>query len=97
MGLSFALYALSLSGVYKGTTLLQGEEDTLTFRELWDASTPYLGRLIGVLLVVGLAMSLVFIVPTIFGALVGMVTAGIGFLCMMQKALNIAACSNLLF
>ena len=83
MLLFFVLYALSLTGVYKGTILLRGKEDSLSFRELWEASTPYLGRLIGVLLVVGLAMFIVFTLPLIFGALVGALTAGIGFLCMM--------------
>lgn len=87
--MSFALYALSLAGVFKGTILLRGKDETLSFGELWDASYPYLGRIVGVLLVVGVALTFVFTLPVFFGALVGALTAGIGFLCMMPLMLLI--------
>ncbi len=89
MALAFALYALSLAGVTKGTLELKDKEDTLSFGKLWDASFPYLGRVIGVLLTVGFAFFLVFSLPLIFGALVGALTAGLGFLCMMPLMLLI--------
>ncbi len=75
--------ALSFSGTFKGVLLAQKNTEPLTFSDLWDASLPYLWRMLGVMFTVGAALALVYFVPLIFLVLVGALTAGIGFLCAM--------------
>lgn len=85
--LTVALSALSFAGVLKGTLLLQGREETLSFAELWDESMPYLGRILGVIFIVGSALFLAFFLPISLMAIIGAVTAGVGFLCLFPVIL----------
>ncbi len=73
--------AFSFIGTLKGTLLAQTNRETLTFSTLWEASLPYLWRMLGVIFSIGLVLALIYLVPMLFFVLVGALTAGIGFLC----------------
>ncbi len=64
-----------IKGAYKAE---QGAEN-LSFAELWSESMPYFWRVFGLSLIVGLAIAAIFI-PLV---LVGVLTAGVGFLCVL--------------
>lgn len=76
---SFVATGIGWAGVFKGTFEAEKGEQSITFSELWKISTPYFGRVLGILFLVGLGMMLVFMVP----ALLGVVTAGLAFLCVL--------------
>ena len=76
---SFVATGIGWAGVFKGTFEVEKGRQSITFSELWKISTPYFGRVLGVLFLVGLGMTLVFMVP----ALLGVVTAGLAFLCVL--------------
>jgi len=87
---SYGLYGVSSSAVILGA--VRADEDNeaseqFTFNELFNDSKPFWWRVLGVLLLVGLGISLVFTV--IFGcmALIGMVTVGLGFICLFPLML----------
>ena len=73
--------AFSFAGTLKGTLLAQNNNETLTFSTLWEATLPYFWRMLGVMFSIGLVVGLVYSVPLLFLAFVGLVTAGIGFIC----------------
>jgi hypothetical protein len=79
---SYILYGISSSAVMLGTVRADGDAERFTFRELFNDSKPYWWRVLGVLLLIGLSVSLVFLV--IFGcmSIFGAVTIGIGYICM---------------
>ena len=86
---SYAMMALSFAGVLKGTLDLGNKEDKISFGELWDATLPYIGRVFGVIFLVFFVIFLFFGVFMFFGAIVGAVTAGLGFICLMPLFLLI--------
>ncbi len=86
---SYAMIALSFAGVLKGTLDLENKEDKISFGELWDATLPYIGRVFGVIFLVFFVIFLFFGVFMFFGAIVGAVTAGLGFICLMPLFLLI--------
>jgi len=80
---SYVLYGISSSSVILGVKREdEGDEDGFTFNELFNDARSYWLRVLGVLLLVGLGVSIIFMV--IFGcmSLIGMVTVGLGFICM---------------
>jgi hypothetical protein len=79
MLLSFVSTGIGWAGVFKGTVEAEKGKQSISFSELWRTSLPYFGRVLGILLVVGFGMMLVFMVP----ALLGMLTAGLAFICMI--------------
>ena len=85
--LSFALYAISSSSVTLGVLQVEGGAGKLETMKLFDDGKKYWVRVLGVMLLVGLAVSLVFAVifgcMTLFGAL----TIGLGFICMQPLIL----------
>ena len=84
---SIFMAALSFAGTMKGTLMAQGNTVSLTFGDLWDASMPYLWRMLGVMFSVGFVLMLVYMLPVVLMALIGIVTAGIGFLCVFPLML----------
>ena len=76
---SFVATGIGWTGVFKGTYEVEKDEQSITFSALWKISVPYFGRVLGILFLVGLGMMLVFVVP----ALLGVVTAGLAFLCVL--------------
>ena len=80
--LSYVLYGISSSAVTLGTVRADEGAESFTFRGLFDDSRKYWGRVLGVLLLIGLGISFIFLV--IFGcmALFGAVTIGLGYICM---------------
>ncbi|HEY5731355.1 MAG TPA: hypothetical protein VIS72_14990 [Anaerolineales bacterium] len=87
--ISYVLYGVSSSSVALGVMRADEGAERLTFIGLFNDSRPYWWRVLGVLLLIGLAVSLVFLV--IFGcmALIGVVTAGVGFICLQPLFLLI--------
>ena len=80
---SFVLFSISYSAVPLGVIRADEGAEKFTFNELFNDSKKYWLRVLGVMLVISLGVSLVFMV--IFGCMIlfGAVTAGIGFICVM--------------
>jgi hypothetical protein len=80
--LSFLFYALGIMGrigLIQGVFKVEKGAETLTFAELWSESMPYFWRIFGLNFLIGLAIFLL-IVPLV---LFGIITAGVGFLCIL--------------
>jgi len=77
--LSFVSTGIGWTGVFKGTVEAEKGRQSIPFSELWGDSLPYFGRVLGILLLIGFGMSLFFMVP----ALLGIITAGLAFLCVL--------------
>lgn len=80
--LSILFYALGIMGrigLIQGVFKVEKGAETLTFAELWSESMPYFWRIFGLNFLIGLAM-FVIIVPLV---LFGIITAGVGFLCIL--------------
>lgn len=85
--LSYVLYGIASSSVMLGVVRAEGGAERLQATELFNDGKPYWWRVLGVLLLVGLAVSVVFLL--IFGcmALAGTVTMGLGFICLQPLVL----------
>jgi hypothetical protein len=80
--LSFAFYALGMMGrigILKGVYKVENGAEALVFGELWSESLPFFWRIFGLNFLVGLAFAII-IIPLV---VVGIVTAGIGFVCLI--------------
>ena len=66
-------------GLIRGTAQADKGAETLTFAELWAESLPFFWRIFGLNFLIGLAFFIIFIPLILFGVL----TAGIGFLCII--------------
>lgn len=80
--LSLVFYALGMMGrigMIKGVAKVEDGADTLVFGEIWSESMPYFWRFFGLNFLIGLAFAVV-IIPLV---LVGVLTAGIGFACIL--------------
>jgi len=80
--LSYVLYGISSSSVTLGVLRADGGAEQVTARELFSDGQKYWLRVLGVMLLIGIGISLVFLV--IFGCmtLIGAVTIGLGFVCL---------------
>lgn len=80
--LSYVLYGVASASVALGVLRADGGAEPLTLRDLFDGGQKYWWRVLGVTLLVGLAVSLAFFI--LFGcmALIGLVTVGLGFICL---------------
>jgi hypothetical protein len=87
--LSYILYGISSSSVILGVIHAEEGVERFTFNELIKNSKRYWVRVLGVLLLIGIGVSLVVLV--IFGCMVlfGVLTAGIGFICIQPLFLLI--------
>ncbi len=84
IALTIVMSGVSFSGVFKGTLLAQNSDALpLSFGALWEASMPFLWRMLGLMFSVGFALMLVFLVPMLLFMGIGALTAGIGFLCVL--------------
>ncbi len=79
IALAIFLGTIGRIGLIKGTTLAEGGAESLAFGNLFRDSLPYFWRILGLSVLVGLAF-LVLLSPLIA---FGIVTAGIGFLCLL--------------
>jgi len=80
--LSFLFYALGMMGrigLIKGTYKAETGAQSLAFGELWSESLPYFWRVLGLNLLLGLLI-FILIVPLV---ILGIVTAGVGFVCLL--------------
>lgn len=80
--ISILFYSLGIMGrigLIKGVYKVENGAETLTFPELWSESMPYFWRIFGINFLIGLAVFII-IVPLV---LLGVVTAGIGFVCLL--------------
>ena len=95
--LSYATMALSFAGTLKGTFELKDKEITISFRELWEASLPFVWRVFGIMAIIFIGIFSFFAVIMFLGAIFGAVTAGIGFICLMPLMLLIIPLELLAF
>ena len=79
--LSFLLYALSASSVTLGILRVEEGSEILNFQGLFRDGMKYFVRILGVGLLIGVGISLVFTAIFFVMALFGIVTMGIGFIC----------------
>lgn len=77
--IAYALGMIGRIGIIKGTSKAEAGTEKISFGELWSESLPYFWRVFGLNFLIGLAIFLIF-VPLI---LLGVVTAGIGFVCLL--------------
>jgi hypothetical protein len=87
--LSILLYARGISSASLGILRVEEGEPVLSFRELFQEGAKFFGRVLGIMLLVGLGVSLVFLL--FFGCLmlIGTVTMGIGMICIQPLFLLI--------
>ncbi len=80
--LSFVFYFLGMMGrvaLIRGVAQADKGAESLSFAELWAESMPFFWRVFGLNFLIGLAFLVLFIPLVLFG----IVTAGIGFLCLI--------------
>ena len=77
--ISYALGMVGRIGMIKGTALAEKGAESISFGQVWSESLPYFWRIFGINFLVGLAFA-VIIIPLVF---VGVLTAGVGFLCLL--------------
>ena len=77
--ISFALGMIGRVGMIKGTVLAENGAERIAFGEVWSDSLPYFWRIFGLNFLVGLAI-IVLIIPFV---LLGVVTAGVGLVCLI--------------
>lgn len=80
--LSIIFYALGMMGrigLIKGTYKAENGVESLVFGEIWSESMPYFWRIFGLNFLIGLAFLIIFVPLILFGV----ITAGIGFLCII--------------
>lgn len=77
--ISYALGMMGRIGLIKGTYKAENGAESLAFGEIWAESMPYFWRIFGLNFLIGLAFIVIFIPLVLFGVL----TAGIGFLCII--------------
>ena len=80
--LSFVFYFLGMMGriaLIKGVAQADKDAESLSFGELWAESMPFFWRVFGLNFLIGLAFLVLFIPLVLFG----IVTAGVGFLCLI--------------
>jgi hypothetical protein len=80
--LAFLFYALGIMGrigLIQGVNKVEAGAERLMFGELWSESLPYFWRIFGLNFLIGLAFLLLLVPLVLFGVL----TAGVGFLCLI--------------
>jgi len=77
--LAIFLGTIGRIGLIRGTVQADGEAETLRFGELFRGSMPFFWRVFLLSFLIGLAVLVVFVPLALFGV----VTAGVGFLCML--------------
>jgi hypothetical protein len=81
--LSIFLGSIGRIGLTRGTLKADGGAERLGFGELWSESMPFFWRVFGLSFLLGLVF-LILIIPLIaLGALFGVLTAGVGVLCLI--------------
>jgi hypothetical protein len=84
---SLVLTAIGYSSLTLGIVRAERGEDGLTFKGLLQDGMKYFPRMLGVMLLLAVGISLIFFSIFACGALFGMVTAGIGFICIQPLIL----------
>lgn len=77
--LSLFLGTIGRIGLIKGTDQAERGAQRLVFGELFSESRPYFWRVLGLSLLIGLIFAIVFIPLVLFGV----ITGGVGFLCLI--------------
>jgi len=75
----FALGMVGRIGMIKGVAMSEKGAESIVFGEVWSESLPFFWRVFGLNFLIGLAF-FVIIVPLV---VIGIVTAGIGFVCLI--------------
>jgi hypothetical protein len=77
--IAFAIGMIGRAGMIKGTALADKGAESISFGEVWSESLPFFWRIFGLNFLIGLAF-FVLIIPLV---LLGAVTAGVGFVCVL--------------
>jgi hypothetical protein len=77
--ISYSLGMIGRIGMIKGTSLAEKDAESISFGEVWSESLPYFWRIFGLNFLVGLAFA-VLVIPLV---LLGVVTLGVGFVCVL--------------
>ena len=77
--ISYSLGMIGRIGMIKGTSLAEKDAESISFGEVWSESLPYFWRIFGLNFLVGLAFA-VLVIPLV---LLGLITAGVGFICVL--------------
>ena len=77
--ISYSLGMIGRIGMIKGTSLAEKGAESISFGEVWSESLPYFWRIFGLNFLVGLAF-VVLVIPLV---LLGLITAGVGFICVL--------------
>ncbi len=81
--LTLALQTIGRVGLIQGAALADKGEAHLTIGELFESGKPYFWRVLGLNLLLGLATFAAVMLMIVPMVLIGVVTAGIGFLCLL--------------
>ncbi len=81
--LAIIFSTIGKAGLIKGTLIGLDRDQRLTFSEVWNASTPYFWRLLGLNLLVGVGIIAIVFLLIIIAAVFIMGTFGIGLLCLL--------------
>mgnify|MGYP001765710252 CR=1 FL=1 len=75
----FLVTVIGYTGIVRGTVRAEQGAGTLAFATLWEEAWPFVGRVTGLLLLLGVGVGMVFTIP----AFLGVLTAGVAFLCLL--------------
>jgi hypothetical protein len=78
---SLVLYARGAASTSLGVLRLEQGEDVLSFKNLFGEGSRFFGRILGIILLVGLGVVLVVLVFSACFMVIGMLTMGLGMLC----------------
>jgi len=81
--LSIFLGTIGKIGLIKGTFKAEQGAESMSFGELWSQSQPYFWRVFGLSFLIGLIFLAIFLVIFLPLALLGVLTAGMAFLCII--------------
>ncbi len=87
--LGLFLHTFSQTTAIAGTLAAKDREEKLNFTELWQASKPYFGRILSLILLTGLAVFLLLVIPYFLIFIATIATMGIGILCFIPFILLI--------
>jgi len=83
VALSMVLSSIGRAGLVKGTLMSAERTEALSWGEVWESSKPYIGRLVGLNILIGLALGAAVFAMVAAMMLVTVFTLGIGLLCLL--------------
>ncbi len=81
--LSMVLSGIGRAGVVKGTLMSMGRTEPLSWGEVWENSKPFVWRIVGLNLLIGLALGAAALLLAGIAMVFAFITLGIGLLCLL--------------